>query len=183
MESMSVNESHCISSHAWLVQNRLLRVAFTLNVLKHERPKERKVFFSFLVMFEGVFNANNLLPPLRAACEIKSPGWQFDAVSPHEFELLCNGVIHLGCQIHYVYESSSACISITFTTQTEICIMCSITSPFSIYFSSHLLCFIWKLCKLAVKWWQSKVKSVISVFIHTKVLCTWCNINRMWKHI
>lgn len=92
--------------------------------------------FSFQVKFLGVLDAKSSLPiRLGAICEIKSHGWQFDAVSRHKFEGLHNGVIHLGCQAHYMHESSSSCISITFPSQAEICIVFSI-----IIFSSSPSC-------------------------------------------
>lgn len=120
-----------MSAYAGLVQSSLLgkdSLSPSLLCVRTEKERQGETLFtsSYLVKFLGVLDANKLLTRLGAVWEIKSHGWLFDAVSQHEFEGLGKAVIHLGWQIHYMHESSSSCISITFASRAEICIMFSI---------------------------------------------------------
>lgn len=90
-----------------------------------------------------LIDTNTLPTRLGALWEIKSRGWQVDAVAQHEFEVLHSGVAHLGCHIHYMHESSSSCISITLGLKYASC--------FPLFF---ILVLMWNCFKLK---WETRV--------------------------
>lgn len=51
--------------------------------------------------------------------KLKAMGDKFDATPQREFEGLRNRDVRLGCQIHYMHESSSSCYSLTFALRLK----------------------------------------------------------------